>query len=595
MKTPINIRWNSIFRTAVSALAGLVMAAAAHATEVGPLIDVLVSKKILSPEDAEKLRADLSKKNSKTAGGKLKLFSDSNSEVKFYGDLRLRYQNDQTKTASPNISTLSSSGASPTDAEAGSNPATNQRSRERYRLRFGVDIKASDTVFGGFGLATGPNADSNMQTFTGGFDNYNIYINKAYISWKPNDWFTIYGGKYDNPIYTTDLVWDPDITPQGISQIVDFTPNNEKFKAQLITNELFFFDNDEFRTGNLGKDVWLFAGQLKTSYKINSDVTLTFAPGFTWFSGGSLTGLQNTRALSGATFPNYNPPVQTQKIVTTTRLTSVSYDAKGVPTLTTTPLNNTLATTVTTPASGNNRKVGVYTNGNQKQVKVVGNAKKGLPGYPVAPKLANQTFVTSSASATGTVDITSPQPTQLHNESNNLAYITLPGDVSFKAFGQKAKLYWDFAWNFAGEKRFNDVLGLDRPEVIATQDPNNPLNATSHHINEQHYNWKDSLAFLAGLQLGENKKKGDWSVLLNYRQVGVASVDPNLNDSDVFQSALNMRGPRAVLTYNLSDNITLGTSYSHGSQLRDLRDPLLQGVADLKAVDVFQVDLNWKF
>jgi Putative porin len=576
-----------------------------HAAEVGPLIDLLVQKKILSSEDAEKLRKDLAKADAKANAnsplGKLKI-AESDSEVKLYGDLRLRYQYDQSTVQKGNPSTVSSSGAQPTDAKAGALPNTNQRSRERFRLRVGADIKVDDQIYGGFGLATGPSADSNIQTLTGGFDNYNIYINKAFIGWKPTDWINLLAGKYENPIYSTDLVWDPDINPQGLSQSFDLTkalaPDNKKLSVQFLANELIFFDNDEFRTGNLGKDSWIFSGQLKTTYKATPDVAVTFAPGFHWSNGGSATGLNSARVLSNATFPNYTAASQTQTVTTNTTQRTIAYDANGVPTVTDTPTNRSTATTITDPATGNLRYINGKTVTNRVDQVYRGNATTGLPqfGLPKNPSLANKTFVTTTASAKGNVKITSPQPEQRHNEQDDLAILTAPGDVTFKLFGEKAKIYWDFAYNLQGKSRYNDVLGLRNPIVIATQDPNYPNIITTRRLGGQSYHLRDGLAWLAGFQLGENKKKGDLSLLVNYRQTGVAAVDPNLNDSDVFQSAINIGGVRTAVVYNLADSITLGAAYSHGTSLdRNLAGGLAAAVADLKSVDVIQVDLNWKF
>ncbi len=36
-------------------------------------------------------------------------------------------------------------------------------------------------------------------TYTGGYDNYDIYIDKAFAGWTPNNWLTIILGKQANP------------------------------------------------------------------------------------------------------------------------------------------------------------------------------------------------------------------------------------------------------------------------------------------------------------------------------------------------------------------------------------------------------------
>ena len=40
------------------------------------------------------------------------------------------------------------------------------------------------------------------------------------------------------------------------------------------------------------------------------------------------------------------------------------------------------------------------------------------------------------------------------------------------------------------------------------------------------------MAWLLGLQIGDNKKAGDLSAYVDYRQIGIAAVDPNLSFDD---------------------------------------------------------------
>ena len=96
-----------------------------------------------------------------------------------------------------------------------------QRSRYRYRLRLGADVTLGEHWFAGFALESGQTADSGNQTFSNGFDDYNIFISKAFLGWK-NDWLNVTIGKLKNPFYTTDLVWDSDINPAGVMETIAF-------------------------------------------------------------------------------------------------------------------------------------------------------------------------------------------------------------------------------------------------------------------------------------------------------------------------------------------------------------------------------------
>ncbi len=103
------------------------------------------------------------------------------------------------------------------------------------------------------------------------------------------------------------------------------------------------------------------------------------------------------------------------------------------------------------------------------------------------------------------------------------------GDVKFPVGPFKGKVYWDFAYNIAGHSRSHDILGI------------------------QEADFQDSMTWLAGFQLGELKRKGDFYASVDYRQYGVSSLDPNLNDPNFALSRLNTQGFRINLGYNVTD------------------------------------------
>lgn len=500
---------------------------------------------------------------------KVKL-SDSVTELRLYGDLRFRYQYDQFDQQ------LHAPGAAPF-------ANVNQRSRERFRLRLSADFKLGEKIFGGVQLATGQQADSNMETFTGGYDNYAIFITKAFLGYQPGGWLTVILGKQANPFYTTSLVWDPDINPQGLVEIFDvgkaFLPADSPLSLQLIGGQFVFFDNNEFNLGHdASTDVFQFVEQVKASWKFDKDTSLTFAPGFMSYTAGDLTGLRNARAFSKPQdlYAAVDQPVQTQTITTRAETVTISYDAKGVPSRTVTPLNVTTTVTTTNPAGGSPRTVKSTATSRQQQVKTAGNAATGLPGIPVNPKLANRTFTTTKTLGSGSIVVNTPaNGAGGGGESRDLAILTAPGDFSFKLRGFKTKLYWDFAYNTQGGARYRDIYGL------------------AGHAT------RDDISWLAGAQIGENKRAGDWSLFADYREIGVSSIDPNLNDSDFALSALNVRGVKTGLVYNLTDAVIGAVTYSHAWNLKENltggQATGGAGIADINSVDVLQVDLNIKF
>ena len=113
--------------------------------------------------------------------------------------------------------------------------------------------------------------------------------------------------------------------------------------------------------------------------------------------------------------------------------------------------------------------------------------------------------------------------------TDDLYIAMFDGDVKFPIGPFKGKVYWDFAYNLDGQKRSKDVYAIEE------------------------HSFQDSNTWLAGLQIGELKRKGDWYVSADYRQYGVSSLDPNLNDPNFALSRLNTQGFRINLGYNLTD------------------------------------------
>ncbi|MBT8092334.1 MAG: putative porin, partial [Gammaproteobacteria bacterium] len=115
--------------------------------------------------------------------------------IKFKGDVRLRHE------------TIDEDGEE-------------DRSRMRFRTRFGLSAKVTDDVKFVFQLATGGNNPvSTNQTFDDGFSTKDIGVDLAYVDWKINDNVTFYGGKMKNPLFKAGgvpLIWDGDLNPEGL-------------------------------------------------------------------------------------------------------------------------------------------------------------------------------------------------------------------------------------------------------------------------------------------------------------------------------------------------------------------------------------------
>ena len=196
----------------VAAIGSLLLGSAAvRAQDSGPLLDLLVKKGLINDQEAEEVRAELTKENAATSAGKLKL-STPVTELELYGDARLRYEVRNGKTGPPD--TINPPGD------------TFQRDRARYRLRIGLRGTLVDDFLFGIRLETSTSARSTNITFgdddqvNGPFskDTDRINVGQVYLAYRGIRDLTLTGGKMPNPFVTSSMVWDPDINPEGVAE-----------------------------------------------------------------------------------------------------------------------------------------------------------------------------------------------------------------------------------------------------------------------------------------------------------------------------------------------------------------------------------------
>jgi Putative porin len=187
------------------------------AQDAGALLDLMVRKKLITDQEAEEVRAELTKETATTSGGKWKLSSPI-TEIELYGDIRLRYQYNggQTGDNSP-LGKVGNGVAGRDDWQ--------ERERERYRLRLGLRGTLVDDWFFGLRFETNASSRSTNITFgdetTGGpfaKNSDTVNVGQAYLGYKGFKDITLTGGRMPNPLVTTLMTWDPDINPEGLAE-----------------------------------------------------------------------------------------------------------------------------------------------------------------------------------------------------------------------------------------------------------------------------------------------------------------------------------------------------------------------------------------
>ena len=154
-----------------------------------------------------------------------------------------------------------------------------------------------------------------------------------------------------------------------------------------------------------------------------------------------------------------------------------------------------------------------------------GGAGSTGPTLPTGTRPGNQASNDSSYAGT----LLNSAPFNDQNSSKDL-YVGLLGTEVNIPFGpiNNVKFFGDLAYNFTGGARA----------------------VNQYNIREDSF--QDKITWVAGVLIGELKKKGDFYISANYAQVGIGSIDPNLNDPNFAQSRLNSQGFRLAAGYNFT-------------------------------------------
>jgi hypothetical protein len=155
---------------------------------------------------------------------------------------------------------------------------------------------------------------------------------------------------------------------------------------------------------------------------------------------------------------------------------------------------------------------------------------------------------------------------------NSLLVFDMPGEIGWKVGKVPMRVFGDFAVNFEGDDRATAAGHADK--------------------GDQRY------AYQIGLGIGQLKKKRDWEIRAWWQHTDQFSLDPNLVDSDLFDSRINMEGVGVKAGYMLADAIVLNLTYGYGWRadnglgtggIGDI------GINPLDQYQIFQADLSVKF
>jgi len=182
-------------------------------------------------------------------------------KIKISGDLRLRYERLWDRGM------LNQDGA----------PAKQDpRDRGRVRVRLYLDAPVTDEidthVMVSTNMSTHQEATTSNATFGEDFNDKGIYLARAYAEYRPN-WLKGLGvgaGKFKKNFFNTDIMWDPDVNPEGAFEYYRYTGSKTfhpfVYLSQMVVNEnnrtpdaMLYLSQAGFEW-NIGPVKWTLAG-----------------------------------------------------------------------------------------------------------------------------------------------------------------------------------------------------------------------------------------------------------------------------------------------------------------------------------------------
>ena len=281
----------------------------AMADSTTDIVNALVSKGVLTEEEG----ALLTKGRTDEAAGQAKAIkkagrvtvSDAIDNATVYGDMRVR---EEYRTGKGVYTTAG---------------VTAEETRNRYRGKMTLGVKTeSSNWYSDLALAVGAAGRTDNFTFggstssgtgtspTGGnaiSDKPQVNLKRAMLGFKATDWLTVEAGLMANPLYTTPMVWDGDLTVTGLVEKVNFKAGNGELFGNLVqmthVGDRTNYDPSNSTTNVTSPTNELLAFQGGYKFPINDKASAKVAATYYYYTHGET----NTTTLSATSHGIFRP------------------------------------------------------------------------------------------------------------------------------------------------------------------------------------------------------------------------------------------------------------------------------------------------
>lgn len=238
------------------------------------------------------------------------------SKFRLFGDFRFRFEgikfpasisstnptgNDNTG-AFPNFNAINTGAPFDTTGTIHSPQWNVDQNRNRLRLRARIDaaIDLGQNFTTGLRVATGENNSPVSQNQSlgaagngqgGNFSKYAVWLDRAFLRYElggqPDNDYTFSFGRFDNPFFSTSMIWADDLGFDGLaaqgrfSLGEDVTPFFTVGAFPVFNTDLNLASNrpDKFKSN----DKWMYGAQLGTTWELGKDLSLKLGAAYYQF------------------------------------------------------------------------------------------------------------------------------------------------------------------------------------------------------------------------------------------------------------------------------------------------------------------------
>ncbi len=230
------------------------------------------------------------------------------SRVNFFGDLRVRnadifYAPDNIPNSYLDFNAINAAGGIIPAGRAAFLNTTVDRYFGQIRARLGMNIAVTDDLLAGFRVTTGNlrSPVSTNQSLGNYGGRYQIELDWAYLQHERYNsdgfkWLTLQAGRVPNPWFFTNLVWDEDLSFEGLfAQFRADLGSDDSLYAMDQSGRIFFLttgitplQETEFDFNNK----WLFGGQTGLEWTFENQSNLKF--GVAYYHYKNVEGMRNS-------------------------------------------------------------------------------------------------------------------------------------------------------------------------------------------------------------------------------------------------------------------------------------------------------------